>query len=73
MSPKRGDGLAELVAANEEIHGPLTSEEVAAARAELRDARRRAAGAGRAPSRRDGKAVVEEVSCPREVTRMLGP
>ncbi|MDX3227296.1 hypothetical protein [Streptomyces sp. ME19-01-6] len=37
------DNLAELVAANEEVHGPLTSEEIEAARAELREARHRAA------------------------------
>ncbi|MEU4270968.1 hypothetical protein [Streptomyces sp. NPDC026092] len=70
------DGLAELVVANEEIHGPLTSEEVDAARAELGDARRRAAGARRARvswGRPDGEPVVEEVSCPHEVTRMLAP
>lgn len=36
------DNLAELVAANEEIHGPLTSEEIEAARAELREAQHRA-------------------------------
>ncbi|MFD3947654.1 hypothetical protein [Streptomyces sp. NPDC058579] len=75
------DGLAELVAANEEIHGPLTSEEIDAARAELGDARRRAAGAHRAPSRpvaepvvdAVAEPVVEEVSCPLAVTRMLAP
>ncbi|MDT9692617.1 hypothetical protein Q5762_30665 [Streptomyces sp. P9(2023)] len=37
------DTLAELVAANEELHDPLTAEEIEAARAELREARRRAA------------------------------
>jgi hypothetical protein len=37
------DNLAELVAANEEIHGPLTPEEIEAARAELREAQHRAA------------------------------
>ncbi|MGA5197777.1 hypothetical protein [Streptomyces exfoliatus] len=40
------DNLAELVAANEEIHGPLTSEEIEAARAELREARRSASQPG---------------------------
>ncbi|MGA5068104.1 hypothetical protein ACPB9E_30740 [Streptomyces exfoliatus] len=40
------DNLAELIAANEEIHGPLTSEEIEAARVELREARRRAGRQG---------------------------
>ncbi|WP_318210779.1 MULTISPECIES: hypothetical protein [unclassified Streptomyces] len=40
------DNLAELVMANEEIHGPLTSEDIEEARAELREARRRASQEG---------------------------
>lgn len=40
------EDLAELVAANEEIHGPLTAEEIEAARSELSEARRRAAEEG---------------------------
>ncbi|MCT4356314.1 hypothetical protein M5362_24610 [Streptomyces sp. Je 1-79] len=42
------DNLAELIAANEEIHGSLTSDEIEAARLELGEARRRAAAGGEA-------------------------